>query len=177
MPSGREVDDLVGRGYIEVRGELAARLLRGERATLPVALLDLGRDASAAVAATGASKLRAPKAYDIGGATAQLLAARSSVVAGGVYGKSDLEALVELTLLDCAAADLVPLGLLSAAAAAGRPSGAGGGKGPEADAAAAAAAAGGRALVRTPSASMRELAECSLLVLISAAEGLPLVKG
>lgn len=179
--AGKESDDLAGRGYIEIKGELAARLLRGGRATLPVALLDLSRDAAAAVAGTGAMRVCAPKgsaAGGISGATAQLLAERSSVVAGNAYGKTDLEVLVDLTLLDCAAVDWVPLGLPQAAAA-GPPGGGGGataagaGGGQQAGRALPRVQSAGRALPRAPSAGGRDAEECSLLVLVSAAEALP----
>jgi len=197
--AGRESDDLIGRGYVEMRGEIASRLLRGERVTLPVALLDLGCDAALAFAGTGAMRLRKPAGGcggggggsrhkqglgaarsgvgELSGATMQLLAARSSVVEDGVYGKSDLEALVELLLIDSAALDVVPLSLLTAAGGSGRAliTAAGGRSARGADGQQSDAAAD-RALVRTPSSAVRELAECSLLVLVSAAEGLPLVK-
>ncbi|GBF87530.1 glycine D-amino acid oxidase [Raphidocelis subcapitata] len=159
--AGRESDDLMGRGYVELRGEVAARLLRGERVALPVALADLGPDLARAVAATGASKLRALRGA-ISGETERLLALRggSGGGVGGMYGRSDLEALVELSLLDAPAAAPAPGGAADLTGAA--PLGAGGG-------------GRGGALSRAPSA--RVPSECSLLVLVSAAEGLPLVKG
>jgi hypothetical protein len=204
-PKGREPDDLIGRGYVEVKGEVAARLLRGERVTLPVALLDLGRAAARAFAGTGAMKLRAlPSGRDrlcggggaaapfpannLTGATVQLLAMRgggggggSSMVTtiganGGVYGKSDLEVLVELLLLDCAAVEVVPVSLLGLGGGITNKGGAGGrsghrGSGPEGQ-----EQEGGCGLMRTPSTALQEPSECALLVLVSAAEGLPLVK-
>jgi hypothetical protein len=174
---GREADDLIGRGYVEVAGAVAARLLRGERVALPVALSDLTRDAAATVAGAGAMRVRAPRPGGgdggILGATAALLSQRSSTVPGGVYGRSDLEALVELLLLDCAASGLVPVSLLASGAAR-----AGGAIGPVA--AARPGVEGGAhsagALARAPSLSARDGGDCVLLVLVSAAEGMPLVK-
>lgn len=36
--AGKEVDELVGAATLQIGGELAARLLRGERCTLPAVL-------------------------------------------------------------------------------------------------------------------------------------------
>jgi hypothetical protein len=36
--AGKEVDELVGSATLQIRGDVAARLLRGERVTLPVLL-------------------------------------------------------------------------------------------------------------------------------------------
>lgn len=36
--AGKEVDELIGSATLQIRGDVAARLLRGERCTLPVVL-------------------------------------------------------------------------------------------------------------------------------------------
>jgi hypothetical protein len=40
MVAGREVDELVGSASIQLRGDVAARLMQGQRVTLPVSLND-----------------------------------------------------------------------------------------------------------------------------------------
>lgn len=169
--AGKETDELIGRAVVALKGELASRLLRGERVALPVQLASWQQGDAPAAQQAQAQPQR------MGGQAVQLHGARGACSPSQrlqLFGKEALELLLEVQLLDA------HLGAAPGQQGAQQPAvpsrwlGAGGSSGSQQLSSGpwpgASPAAAATAIARGP-------AECTLLVLVSAATSLPLVPG